>query len=100
MPAVHDLFAQQAFWDMCQLIQDEKRLYGALYALRLLTRKYEFRDADERMPLDIIVKTTFPTLLQVFQVPLLGVLFVFEHSLLDPACMLADLKPSIGVYVL
>ncbi|DBB04276.1 hypothetical protein WJX77_005934 [Trebouxia sp. C0004] len=47
--------------------QDEQRLYGALYALRLMTRKYEFRDAEERVPLDAIVKTTFPTLLQVFQ---------------------------------
>ncbi len=33
-----------------------------------MTRKYEFRDAEERVPLDAIVKTTFPTLLQVFQV--------------------------------
>ncbi len=33
-----------------------------------MTRKYEFRDAEERVPLDAVVKTTFPTLLQVFQV--------------------------------
>ncbi len=52
------------------VVQDEQRLYGALYALRLMTRKYEFRDAEERIPLDNIVKTTFPTLLQVFQVHL------------------------------
>lgn len=50
------------------MIQEHQRLHGALYALRLMTRKYEFRDADDRIPLDAIVKTTFPTLLQVFQV--------------------------------
>lgn len=37
-----------------------------------MTRKYEFRDAEERTPLDAIVKTTFPTLLQVFQVVVLN----------------------------
>ena len=36
-----------------------------------MTRKYEFRDAEERVPLETIVQTTFPTLLQVFQVHLL-----------------------------
>ena len=49
-------------------LQEQQRLYGALYALRLMTRKYEFRDAEERIPLEVIVQTTFPTLLQVFQV--------------------------------
>lgn len=33
-----------------------------------MTRKYEFRDAEERVPLETIVQTTFPTVLQVFQV--------------------------------
>ena len=33
-----------------------------------MTRKYEFRDAEERVPLETIVQTTFPILLQVFQV--------------------------------
>lgn len=48
--------------------QEHQRLRGALYALRLITRKYEFRDAEDRVPLDTVVKTTFPSLLQVFQV--------------------------------
>ncbi|KAL3141839.1 hypothetical protein ABBQ32_004507 [Trebouxia sp. C0010 RCD-2024] len=47
--------------------QEQQRLYGALYALRLMTRKYEFRDAEERTPLETVVQTTFPTVLQVFQ---------------------------------
>ena len=50
------------------VMQEQQRLYGALYALRLMTRKYEFRDAEDRIPLENIVQTTFPTLLQVFQV--------------------------------
>lgn len=53
--------------DELYVMQEHQRLHGALYALRLMTRKYEFRDAEERIPLDSIVKTTFPTLLQVFQ---------------------------------
>ena len=53
---------------MLRNLQEQQRLYGALYALRLMTRKYEFRDAEERIPLETIVQTTFPTLLQVFQV--------------------------------
>jgi hypothetical protein len=36
--------------------------------LRLLTRKYEFKDEDEREPLAQIVSVTFPPLLAIFQV--------------------------------
>ena len=60
------------------MLQEEQRLYGALYALRLLTRKYEFRDAEERVPLDHIVKTMFPTLLQVFKVCSKQLLIVYH----------------------
>ena len=35
--------------------------------LRLLTRKYEFKDEDERDPLAQIVSVTFPHLLAIFQ---------------------------------
>ncbi|KAK9824621.1 hypothetical protein WJX72_011782 [[Myrmecia] bisecta] len=47
--------------------QDQPRLYGALYALRILARKYEFADAEERGPLVEVVHTTFPGLLAIFQ---------------------------------
>lgn len=50
------------------LPQDQARISGALYVLRFLARKYEFRDEEERGPLDGVVNATFPTLLQIFQV--------------------------------
>ena len=49
-------------------LQDQARISGALYVLRFLARKYEFRDEDERAPLEGVVNATFPTLLQIFQV--------------------------------
>ncbi len=48
--------------------QDQARIAGALAVLRFLARKYEFRDEEERAPLDQLVNTTFPVLLQIFQV--------------------------------
>ena len=42
--------------------------------LRLLTRKYEFKDEDEREPLAQIVSVTFPPLLAIFQVPQSGLM--------------------------
>ena len=55
-----------------------------------MTRKYEFRDAEERIPLDTIVKTTFPTLLQVFQVQFR----LIPHSVLNRFCslLIPDMK--------
>ena len=50
---------------MC--VQEEPRLLGGLYALRILARKYEFRDDDDRLPLNDIVNNTFPVLLHIFQ---------------------------------
>jgi len=44
------------------------RLYGALYALRILANKYEFKDEEERQPIQEIVRVTFPHLLNIFQV--------------------------------
>lgn len=44
------------------------RLYGALYALRILTTKYEFKDEEERQPIQEIVHVTFPHLLNIIQV--------------------------------
>lgn len=42
-------------------------MHGGLVALRLLARKYEFRDEEERAPLDGIIGTTFPLLLHIFR---------------------------------
>ncbi|KXZ43736.1 hypothetical protein GPECTOR_81g184 [Gonium pectorale] len=47
--------------------QDQVRVHGALLALRLLARKYEFRDEEERAPLDGIIASAFPLLLHIFQ---------------------------------
>lgn len=49
------------------MLQEQQRLYGALFALRILTRKYEFKDEEERAPLGTLVDATFPILLQIFQ---------------------------------
>ena len=46
---------------------------GALFALRILARKYEFKDEEERGPLAPIVAGFLPPLLQILQVgPLCG----------------------------
>ncbi|XP_024396720.1 importin beta-like SAD2 [Physcomitrium patens] len=45
--------------------QDQQRVYGALYALRILTRKYEFKDEEERAPVYHIINSTFPVLLEI-----------------------------------
>ncbi|EIE23737.1 ARM repeat-containing protein [Coccomyxa subellipsoidea C-169] len=47
--------------------QEQQRLYGALFALRILTRKYEFKDEEDRIPLGTLVDATFPILLRIFQ---------------------------------
>ena len=41
---------------------------GALYALRILARKYEFKDEEERGPLAPIVAGFLPPLLLILQV--------------------------------
>ncbi|GLC37117.1 hypothetical protein PLESTB_000981600 [Pleodorina starrii] len=47
--------------------QDQLRVHGGLLALRLLARKYEFRDEEERAPLEGIITTAFPLLLHIFR---------------------------------
>ena len=42
-------------------------MHGGLLALRLLARKYEFRDEEERAPLDGVITTSFPLLLHIFR---------------------------------
>lgn len=45
-----------AWWHL----QDPIRLQGSLSALRILCRKYEFKDEEDRQPLAQIVSTIFP----------------------------------------
>ncbi|KAK9932780.1 hypothetical protein M0R45_020003 [Rubus argutus] len=46
-------------------LQDQQ-VYGALFVLRILSRKYEFKSDDERTPVYHIVEETFPHLLNIF----------------------------------
>ncbi|GMH26704.1 hypothetical protein Nepgr_028547 [Nepenthes gracilis] len=46
-------------------LQDQQ-IYGALFVLRILSRKYEFKSDDERTPVYLIVEETFPHLLDIF----------------------------------
>ncbi len=47
--------------------QEQARMRGGLYALRILARKYEFKDEEERGPLAPIVAGFLPPLLQILQ---------------------------------
>ncbi|KAI4334803.1 hypothetical protein L6164_013512 [Bauhinia variegata] len=46
-------------------LQDQQ-VYGALFVLRILSRKYEFKSDEERTPVYRIVEETFPYLLNIF----------------------------------
>ncbi|KAB2014444.1 hypothetical protein ES319_D09G225300v1 [Gossypium barbadense] len=46
-------------------LQDQQ-VYGALFVLRILARKYEFKSEEERTPVHCIVEETFPHLLNIF----------------------------------
>ncbi|OAY52150.1 importin beta-like SAD2 isoform X1 [Manihot esculenta] len=46
-------------------LQDQQ-VYGALFVLRILSRKYEFKSDEERTPVYRIVEETFPHLLNIF----------------------------------
>ncbi|KAI3987446.1 hypothetical protein MKX01_042450, partial [Papaver californicum] len=46
-------------------LQDQQ-VYGALFVLRILSRKYEFKSDEERTPVYLIVEETFPYLLNIF----------------------------------
>ena len=50
--------------------QDHAHVYGGLLALRVLARKYEFKQTEQRDVLATIVNATFPQLLAIFQVRL------------------------------
>ncbi|XP_030553183.2 importin beta-like SAD2 isoform X2 [Rhodamnia argentea] len=44
----------------------DQQVYGALFVLRILARKYEFKSDEERTPVYHIVEETFPHLLNIF----------------------------------
>lgn len=46
-------------------LQDQQ-VYGVLFVLRILSRKYEFKSDDERTPVYLIVEETFAHLLSIF----------------------------------
>ncbi|KAI7729145.1 hypothetical protein M8C21_020528, partial [Ambrosia artemisiifolia] len=46
-------------------LQDQQ-VYGALFVLRILARKYEFKSDEERFPVYLVVEETFPHLLNIF----------------------------------
>nr|XP_017226651.1 PREDICTED: importin beta-like SAD2 isoform X2 [Daucus carota subsp. sativus] len=43
-----------------------QQVYGALFVLRILSRKYEFKSDEERAPVHYIVQETFPNMLIIF----------------------------------
>ncbi|KAM7255965.1 hypothetical protein ACFE04_011706 [Oxalis oulophora] len=47
-------------------LQQDQQIYGALFVLRILARKYEFKSDEERTPVYHIVEQTFPHLLNIF----------------------------------
>lgn len=47
--------------------QDQRRIYGALVAFRVLARKYEFKEEEERQHLHTVVQNLFPHLLNIFK---------------------------------
>ncbi|KAL2329682.1 hypothetical protein Fmac_017263 [Flemingia macrophylla] len=52
--------------DWVKLNLQDQQVYGALYVLRILSRKYEFKSDEERVPVYRIVDETFPHLLNIF----------------------------------
>ncbi|CAA6667948.1 unnamed protein product [Spirodela intermedia] len=53
-------------WIKCNLQMQDQQVYSALYVLRILSRKYEFKSDDERTPLYSVLEETFPYLLNIF----------------------------------
>ncbi|KAG9141479.1 hypothetical protein Leryth_001925 [Lithospermum erythrorhizon] len=46
-------------------LQDQQ-VYGALFVLRILARKYEFKSDEDRIPVSHVIEETFPHLLNIF----------------------------------
>ncbi|CAA7396144.1 unnamed protein product [Spirodela intermedia] len=53
-------------WIKCNLQMQDEQIYGALFVLRILSRKFEFKSDEERTPVYLIVEETFPHLLNIF----------------------------------
>ncbi|KAM6545760.1 hypothetical protein CsatB_026496 [Cannabis sativa] len=53
-------------WVKVNLLQDDSQVYASLFVLRILSRKYEFKSDEERVPVHHIVEETFPSLLNIF----------------------------------
>lgn len=53
-------------WVKLNLSQDDPQVYAALFVLRILSRKYEFKSDEERVPVHRIVDEIFPSLLNIF----------------------------------
>ncbi|KAJ4814853.1 Importin beta-like SAD2 [Rhynchospora pubera] len=53
-------------WIKTNLEAQNQQIFGALFVLRILTRKYEFKSDEERVPLHMVVEETFPRLLNIF----------------------------------
>ncbi|OEL15220.1 Importin beta-like SAD2 [Dichanthelium oligosanthes] len=47
-------------------LESQDQIFGALYVLRILSRKYEFKSEEERIPLYQVVEESFPRLLNIF----------------------------------
>ncbi|CAN6270635.1 unnamed protein product [Urochloa humidicola] len=47
-------------------LESQDQIFGALYVLRILARKYEFKSEEERIPLYQVVEESFPRLLNIF----------------------------------
>ncbi|WOL14409.1 importin beta-like SAD2 isoform X1 [Canna indica] len=52
-------------WIKCNLLLQDQ-VFAALYVLRILSRKYEFKSDEDRTPLYLIVEETFLLLLNIF----------------------------------
>lgn len=53
-------------WIKGNLQLQDQQVFGALYVLRILARKYEFKSEEERIPVNQVVEETFPHLLIIF----------------------------------
>ncbi|XP_047315810.1 importin beta-like SAD2 [Impatiens glandulifera] len=53
-------------WVKHNLQDQAQQIYGALFVLRILSRKYEFKSDEDRVPVYQIVEETFPHLLNIF----------------------------------
>ncbi|RLM75616.1 importin beta-like SAD2 [Panicum miliaceum] len=69
-------------------LESQDQIFGALYVLRILARKYEFKSEEERIPLYQVVEESFPRLLNIFsklvQIPNPPIELEIPKQLFDP----------------